>query len=218
MTLSSQTVQPVWPILARSSVALFAVALPLGAVLLLAEASALPAIIALAMMSAGMIAAAASGRLWLGLGAAVGVAFTLLLVASVSGQSIGIEPFGVALAAAIASLSFAARGALFARSAGPRGWLVALAIVAGEGAVVLSAVIDPDLWPDWLLALLPAQWASMAFDAAIGSTFGTAPLTALGGTALATLLVVHLWPRRWTYAIMFSVWLGLSALVYHSAV
>ena len=204
--------------LAWSGAALFAVVLPVCAVLLLSKASALPAIIALAVMGAGMIAAAASGRFWPGLGAAVGAGLTLLLVAHVVGLSVSIAPFIVVIAVAVASASFAARGALFARSAGPRGWLVALGILAGEGAVVLSAVIDPDLWPDWLLAVLPAQWASMAFEAAIDSTLATAPLTALGGTALATLLVVHLWPRRWTYAIMFSVWLGLSALVYHSPV
>jgi hypothetical protein len=43
-------------------------------------------------------------------------------------------------------------------------------------------------------------------------------MLALGGTAATTLLVAALWPRRWPYLLMFSAWLGCSALVYHSPV
>ena len=213
MTLSSQSAQPVWPVLAWVCAALLGLVVPVAAVFVAGKPSALPAIIALALMSAGMIAASLVGRLLVGMGGALATALVLFGFAGV----LGVNPFDVALAAFLASLSFAARGTLFANSAGPYGWLVALGIVAGEGAVVLSAMIQPGVWPDWLLALLPAQWASMAIEAALGGSTAIAPLTALGGTALATLLVVQLWPRRWTYGIMFSVWLGLSAFVYHSA-
>jgi hypothetical protein len=70
--------------------------------------------------------------------------------------------------------------------------------------------------PDWLLALLPAQWASAAIQTALAGTGLRAAipeLLALTGTAMATLLVTRLWPRRWPYLIMFTAWLGLSALV-----
>ncbi|MEM8725022.1 MAG: hypothetical protein AAGE86_05820, partial [Pseudomonadota bacterium] len=85
---------------------------------------------------------------------------------------------------------------------------------------VATAWAEPAMLPDWLLALLPAQWASMAIQTALtGTGTGTlaagSALLALAGTAAATLLVVRLWPRRWPYLIMFTAWIGFSALVYH---
>jgi hypothetical protein len=75
----------------------------------------------------------------------------------------------------------------------------------------------PGALPGWLLALLPAQWASMAIRSALigpGTPAAIAALFALGGTAAATLLVARLWPKRWPYLIMFTTWLGFSALVW----
>jgi uncharacterized membrane protein YccC len=72
--------------------------------------------------------------------------------------------------------------------------------------------------PEWLLVLLPAQWANVAIQTALtgtGTLAASAVLLALAGTAAATLLVARLWPRRWPYLIMFTVWLGLSTLVWH---
>ncbi|UAB79725.1 hypothetical protein INR77_08075 [Erythrobacter sp. SCSIO 43205] len=172
--------------------------------------------LALSVMGATLIAAATDGRLWVGIVVGLGVLIALALLASALGLRVSLSPVLTILAAVLASLSFAARGSLFARSAEGRGWLIALGVLAGESAVVLSSLIDPDLWPGWLLALLPAQWASLAFKAALTGTTALAPLLALGGTAMATLFVVQMWPRRWTYGIMFGVWLGLSALVYHT--
>lgn len=183
-------------------------------------------ILALALMSVGMIAAAIDGRVWVGLVLAVLSAASLILIATVQGIASATHFASAMLAIIIASFSFAARGALFARSAADKGWLVALFVVAGEAAIVITASIEPDLWPDWLLVLLPAQWANIAIQAALGGA-GTvagvsagiiaafAPLLALLGTALATLLVARLWPKRWPYLIMFSTWLSLSALVWY---
>ncbi len=176
-------------------------------------------ILAIALMGTGMIAAAAAGRLWVGviLALVTGAGLTLLVHAFGLPALPRLAPTG--LAAVIASISFAARGALFARSAAAKGWWIALAVVAGEAAVVLTAAAAPGVLPDWLLALLPAQWANMAIQSALTGTSAMAtssPLIALGGTAAATLFVAWLWPSRWPYLVMFTAWLGLSALVYHS--
>ncbi len=217
---------PVRSPIAWSTVLLAGIAAPVLAMLLLVEATTpVPLslvrgpILAIGLMGTGMIAAAAAGRLWVGVLLALLTGCALTLLAS----ELGLPPFShpvlAGVAAVIASVSFAARGALFARSASDKGWLVAVLIVAGEAALVATAVIQPEFLPNWLLALLPAQWASVAIDTAIIGTSGHAAipaLIALVGTALATLVVVWLWPRRWTYLIMFSSWLGLSALVYNS--
>lgn len=176
------------------------------------------AILALGLMGAGMIGAAAAGRLAAGIVLAMASGAGLLALALASGMALPTEPLAVALAAILASLSFAARGALFARSAAPRGWWVAVAVVAGEAAMLATAGAMPGAVPDWLLALLPAQWASAALRTAIagaGALAAASELLALAGTAGATLLVAHLWPRRWPYLVMFSAWLALSALVLH---
>ena len=96
---------------------------------------------------------------------------------------------------------------------------MALFVVAGEASVLLIASVYPGLLPDWFLALLPAQWASIAIQVALtgSGTLAAMPvLIALTGTAATTLLAAKLWLRRWPYLLMFTAWLGLSALVYFS--
>lgn len=175
-------------------------------------------ILSLGLMGAGMTTSAIAGRLWVGVLMALLAGTGLVLVARLSGMPSFAHPLSMALAFAIASVSFAARGALFARSAADRGWWIAVFVVAGEAAMLATAATMPGALPGWLLVLLPAQWASMAIQAAMtgaGSQAAGAALIALGGTAAVTLLVARLWPRRWPYALMFSAWLGLSALVWH---
>ncbi|MEE4201500.1 MAG: hypothetical protein V2I30_12415 [Erythrobacter sp.] len=199
--------------------ALLGVAAPTAVLLAIGGGAAAPTI-ALGLMTAAMIGAAISGSLRTGtlLGIANGVWLATLSVA------FDIVPIGnillSAFAALVASLSFAARGALFARSSGRRGWLIAFAVALGEAAILISAASDPGLWPHWLLVLLPAQWASLAFEDALAGTglvSAAAPLAALAVTALATLFVRQLWPRRWTYLIMFTTWLAMAALVWQAS-
>ena len=175
-------------------------------------------ILAVGLMGVGMIAAAAAGRLWIGVGLALLTAVGLILLARALGMPPLPHPFSTGLAVVIASVSFAARGALFARSASEKGWLIAVSVVAGEAAILLTASALPGALPDWLLALLPAQWASAAIQTSLtgtGTRAASSALFALAGTAAATLLVVGLWPRRWPYLVMFTAWLGLSALVWY---
>jgi hypothetical protein len=181
------------------------------------DASAVGAIVAVGMMGAGMIAAAVTGRFWSGVIAALLGGAGLVMVARAFGLPAFHSPAAAVLAALVASVSFAARGALFARSAGARGWWIALGVVAGEAAVLATAAAMPGAWPVWVLALLPAQWATLALQSALtgaGAHIASAALIALGGTAAATLLVARLWPRRWPYLVMFTTWLALSALVW----
>lgn len=179
-------------------------------------------LLAVGLMGTGMIAASAEGRLWSGIGFALLAGAGLGLLAHALGMPFPAHPFSVALAMGIASLSFAARGALFARSAADKGWWIAIFVVGGEVAILATAIALPESLPGWLLALLPAQWASMAIQSALTGA-GAAPgaaiaaLLALGGTAASTLLVARLWPRRWPYIIMFSAWLALSALVWQQS-
>ncbi len=206
-------------------VALAGVAAPALALLLLADAPA-PAplalvggpIVAVGLMGVGMIGAAAAGRLWIGVLLALLTGAGLMLLARALGMPPLPHPFSTGLAVIIASFSFAARGTLFARSAGAKGWWIALFVVAGEAAMLLTASAMPGALPDWLLVLLPAQWASTAIQTALtgtGTRAASSALLALAGTAAATLLVARLWPRRWPYLVMFTAWIGLSALVWH---
>lgn len=175
-------------------------------------------ILAVGLMGVGMIAAAASGRLWVGVVLAAATGAGLALLAHAAGAAALAHPVQTGLVVLLASVSFAARGALFARSNGARGWWIALGVVAGEAAMLATAAARPDALPDWLLVLLPAQWASAAIRSALagaGAISASAELIALGGTAAATLLVARLWPRRWPYLVMFGTWLALSALVWH---
>ena len=199
------------------------VAVPACAIMLLADAhvplgGVAGPVLAVGLMGAGMIAAAASGRFWIGVIMAAMTGAGLLALSRGLGLPPLPHPLATGLAVIIASISFAARGALFARSNADKGWWIAVAVVAGEAAMLFTAFAMPGRLPDWLLVLLPAQWASMAIQTALtgaGTRAAAAALIALSGTAAATLLVARLWPRRWPYLIMFTVWLGLSALVWH---
>ncbi len=216
-----------WPgsVLAWLAVALAGVVAPAMAMLMLVDAPA-PAplalvggpILAVGLMGVGMIAAAAAGRLWIGVMLALLIGAGLMMGARALGMPALPHPFSTGLAVIIASVSFAARGALFARSAGEKGWWIAVFVVAGEAAMLSTASAMPGALPDWLLVLLPAQWASTAIQTALtgtGTRAASSALLALAGTAAVTLLVARLWPRRWPYALMFTAWLALSALVWH---
>ena len=223
----SSRVRPIWPNIAWFVAALSGVLAPAVAMVVLfygldaqpfVGAGAL--MLAIALMATGMITGSIDGSFPKGLmrAAATGGCLTLLAVILGSLGTPNVLTFTIAILAA--SISFAARGALFARSGGNKGWWIAVFVVAGEAAIVLTALAEPGALPAWLLALLPAQWASIALQSALaGAVFGAAwaPLVALLGTAAATLVVVHQWPRKWTYAIMFTTWLALSALVYHQS-
>lgn len=202
------------------AVVLAGVALPVAAMLALRNVPA-PAplalvggpIFAVGLMGMGMMAAAIAGRLWIGVILALLTGVGLIQVARMMGMPALPHPFSTGLAVVIASLSFAARGTLFARAMAGKGWLMALFVVSGEAAILVSAAY----LPAWPLVVLPAQWASTAIQTALtgtGSRAASSALFALAGTAAATLVVAWLWPRRWPYALMFSAWLGLSALVW----
>ncbi len=225
MKLFSPAQSIIWPSLAWASVALVGFVAPAIAMLLLSGTSS-PAplatvggpILAVGMMGTGMIGAAAAGRFWIGVPLAVLTGAGLMLFARALGMPSLSHAFPAAIAVAIASISFAARGALFARSASAKGWWIAVFVVAGEAAILATASAQPGALPDWLLVLLPAQWANIAIQTALtgsGTRAASSALIALACTAAATLLVARLWPRRWPYLLMFTAWLGLSALVYH---
>lgn len=215
------------PLLAWLSVALAGVVAPVTAMLLIANGvgpasfnSAGAAILAVGMMGTGMIAAAVSGRFWVGFLLALLSGVSLALFANAFDMpTLEFLPF-LGLSVVVSSISFAVRGALFATSSADRGCWIAMFVVAGEAAIIATAAAEPGAIPEWLLVLLPAQWTSIALQSAFTGSFNSvaiAALFALGGTAAATLLVRQLWPRRWTYLVMFTTWLSLSALVYHQS-
>ena len=174
-------------------------------------------LLAVGLMGTGLIVAAATGRLWVGAGLALLTGVGLIQLARQLGMPALPHPFSTGLAVIIASLSFAARGHLFARSLAARGWLMALFVVGGEAAILITSLTLPNALPAWLLTLLPAQWATTAIQTALtgtGTRAASSALIALAGTAATTLLVARLLPQRWPYLIMFSGWLGLSALVW----
>lgn len=175
-------------------------------------------LMAIALMAVAMLAAAIGGRWWVGVLAGLVAGMALILLARALGRAPVLHPFATAVTVAVASVSFAARGMLFSTAYPRKGWLLALFVVVGEAAILATAAY----LPAWLLFLLPAQWASTVlqgalFGAAMGTPAAVSALIALGGTAVTTLLVVRLWPRRWPYALMFSAWLGLSALVWQAS-
>ena len=216
---------PAWPILAWLTVFITGIAAPALAMLLLVGspapgqlASVSGPILAVGLMGAGMIASAASGRLWIGILLALLGGAGLILFARALGLPPLPHPLSTGLAFIIASVSFAARGTLFACSASDKGWWIAIFVVAGEAAILVTASAMLGALPDWLLVLLPAQWASVAIQTSLigtGTLAASWELIALAGTAAATLLVAWLWPSRWPYLLMFTAWLGLSALVWH---
>jgi hypothetical protein len=174
-------------------------------------------IVAVALMGMGMIGAAAAASLRVGVLCALLNCAALLGLGWAMGLPLLGDPLPTALVVFIATLSFAVRGALFARSAGDKGWWIAVFVVLGEVAVLATATARPDAIPAWLLVLLPAQWASAAIQTVLAGMpvlAAGAALLALAGTAAATHLVASLWPRRWPYLVMFTAWLGLSALVW----
>lgn len=216
---------PIWPRLAWGTAIVTGIVLPVLALVLLANGAAPGAlaslggtIFAVGLMGMGMIAAAVAGSFTLGIGLALSSAAGLILLALVLGMPVPLHLASLGFAMLVASLSFAARGALFARSAMDKGWWIALFVVAGEVAIVATALALPGALPDWLLALLPAQWASVAIQTALtgtGTRAASSALIALFVTAAATLFVAAMWPRRWPYAVMFTTWLAASALVMH---
>lgn len=170
-------------------------------------------VLAIGMMSIAMMAAALAGRLWIGMALGIVAGAGLWLLMRGLGMPAVPHPLSAALAMAIASTSFAARGALFAGAHGRRGWWLAVCVVGGEAAMLVTA----SALPGWLLLLLPAQWASTALQTAItgsGTKAAAAALIALAGTAATTMLVTRLLPRRWPYGLMFTGWLICSALVW----
>ncbi|MFK7956397.1 MAG: hypothetical protein AB8B96_09900 [Lysobacterales bacterium] len=174
-------------------------------------------IFTLGLMGVGIIAAATAGRFWTGVLLALLNVACLIVLALALGMAALPHLLSFVLAMVIASASFAARGALFAKTMSYRGWLMALFVVAGEGSVLLIASVFPGALPDWFLALLPAQWASIAIQTALTGTgtYAAMPvLIALAGTAATTLLAARLWLHRWPYLLMFTAWLSLSAVVY----
>lgn len=175
----------------------------------------------LGLMGVGIIAAATAGYFWTGIVLALLNAACLIVLAVALGMPAPPHPASTALAMVIASASFAARGALFAKTLSDIGWWMALFVVAGEGSVLLIAAVFPGALPVWFLALLPAQWASIAIQTALtgtGTLAALPALVALAGTAATTLLAARLWLHRWPYLLMFTAWLGLSALVYFYSV
>ena len=169
-------------------------------------------ILAAGLMGVGMIAAAVAARFWVGVMLALATGVGLIALAQRMGMAPLAHPVSTGLALLVASISFAARGTLFTRAHPRHGWMIAMLVVGGEAATLLIAA-----WlPAWLLVLLPAQWASAAIATAVagsGTRAALAVLVALAGTAATTLLVARLLPRKWPYAIMFTAWLALSALV-----
>ena len=180
-------------------------------------ASASGPILTLGLMGVGIIAAAITAHFWIGVLLALLNAACLIGLALALGMPALPHQISTGLTMSIASGSFAARGALFAKTLSNKGWLMALFVVAGEASVLLIASAFPGVLPAWFLALLPAQWASSAIQTTIigtGPFAAMAALCALAGTAATTLLAARLWFRRWPYFLMFTAWLGLSALVY----
>lgn len=164
MKPAPHTQPPIWPRLAWLSAAVAGFVAPaLTVVVLGIIAPNTPLItfggpiLAVGLMGTGMIAAAADGRLWVGvaLSQLAGAGLTTLTIAL--GLQVPLDLPSLGLATLIACISFAARGALFARSGADKGWWIAVFVVAGEAAIVLTALAQPGALPDWLLALLPAQ-------------------------------------------------------------
>lgn len=173
--------------------------------------------VAVGVMGIAMVAAALAARLWVGIALALLGAVGLIGAARALGLAPLPHPVSTTLALVVAAASFAARGQLFASAYPARGWLIALAVVGGEAALLATAQMMPGTLPGWLLALLPAQWASRAVQTALtgtGTRAAASQLYALAGTGAVTLLVARLLPRRWPYALMFTAWLALSALVW----
>ncbi len=213
MTETSRTFHWGWLAVALAGVLLPALAMLRVDTMTLAAQSG--PILAAGLMGTGMIAAAIAARFWMGVALALTTGVGFIALAQRLGMAPLVHPLSTTLALLVASISFAARGTLFTRAHPRHGWIIAVLVVCGEAATLLTAA-----WlPDWLLVLLPAQWASAAIATAIvgsGTRAALAVLMALAGTAATTLLVARLLPRKWPYALMFTAWLALSAYVARS--
>ncbi|WP_291157153.1 hypothetical protein [Gemmatimonas sp. UBA7669] len=213
MTETSRTFHWGWLAVALAGVLLPALAMLRVDTMTLAAQSG--PILAAGLMGTGMIAAAVAARFWMGVALALTTGVGFIALAQRLGMAPLVHPLSTTLALLVASISFAARGTLFTRAHPRHGWIIAVLVVCGEAATLLTAA-----WlPDWLLVLLPAQWASAAIATAIvgsGTRAALAVLMALAGTAATTLLVARLLPRKWPYALMFTAWLALSAYVARS--
>lgn len=184
------------------------------------SSSLLPAggpVLTLGLMGVGIIGAAAVGQFRMGVLLALTNAICLLALAITLGLPGLPHLLPVSGVMVIASLSFAARGALFTKTMKHKAWLMALFVVLGEASVLLIAAVFPGVLPGWFLALLPAQWANIAIQTALagnGMLPAASALLALAGTAATTLLAARFWFRPWPYPLMFTTWLALSAVVY----
>jgi hypothetical protein len=210
-------------------VALAGIAGPAFAMLLLVDRPA-PAplaleggpILAAGLMGAAVFAAALTARFWIGFLLALLVGLGLIQFARALGMPPLPHPFSTGLAVIIASACFAALGAMIGRFASTRGMSgkgrsIALWAVVGQAAVLFLALALPGTLPEWLLALVPVQWASGAIQTALtgtGTRAASSALFALGGVASGTLLAARLWPRRWPLLLLSAAWLGLSALAW----
>lgn len=99
--------------------------------------------------------------------------------------------FASGLAFIIASISFAVRSALFARSAAAKDGLIAVLEAAVEAAIAVATLALPEALADWSPALIDT-----------GTRAASSALFALAGTAAATLFVA--WQRS-TQALEFGM-------------
>lgn len=174
-------------------------------------------ILAVGLMGAGMIAAAALRRFWIGFPLALLAGVGLIQLARALGMPVLPHPFSTGMAVIVTSFAFAALGTLLGRIAPDTGWRIASFVVAVMAVILLIATAWPGTLPDALLALVPAQWASAAIQTALtgtGTRAASSALFALGGTGAVMLLAAWLWPRKWPLWLVVAAWVGLSALVW----
>lgn len=217
-----------WPVPAWLFLALGAMLAPGLVMVLLADAPA-PApvalvggpILGLALMAAGVMAASASRRFWIGFPLALLAGVGLIQFARALGMPVLPHPFSTGMAVIVSSFAFAAMGALLGRVAPVAAWRLAAFATAAMAAILAVAAAWPGTLPDVLLALLPAHWASVAIQTALtgtGTRLASSALFALGGTGVAALLVRWLIrrtsARAWPLWLMGAIWIGLSALVW----
>ncbi|WP_237438363.1 hypothetical protein [Alteraurantiacibacter buctensis] len=216
---------PARPLLAWLSVALAGIAVPAVALLLQVDAPA-PAplalvggpILAVGLMGTAMIAAAIGGRLWAGALLALLTGVGLIYLAKALGMPPLPHPFSTGLAVIVTSFGFAAMGKFLARVSSARAWMTAAGLTAGQALVLLIAAAAPGLFPDWLLALVPAQWASVSIQTALtgtGTRAASSALITLSGSAVVLLLAA--WLRRrpgWCVPVLLAAWIALAALVW----
>ncbi|MFC3097494.1 hypothetical protein [Alteraurantiacibacter palmitatis] len=213
-----------WPVQAWLSFILAAIFAPGLVMLLVANAPApVPValvggpILAVALLGAGVLAAAVSRRFWIGFALALLAGVGLIQFARALGMPPLPHPFSTGMAVIVSSFGFAAMGALLGRAAPATGWRTAAFAIAAMAAILAIAAAWPGTLPDVLLALVPAHWASVAIQTALtgtGTRLASSALFALGGTGAAALLARWLWSRKWPLWLVVAAWLALSALVW----